>query len=132
MEVSVSAVLLYLAFVVSVLFVLEVVLRKKKGFDFQEYLVNKYKSFVNKRSKASSSFSPIVRATGSKSLVLLDAGTNKATVTATIRQIMAVDSVTAQKMVNAAPATILSHISDKEAVMNKQALEFVGAKLEIK
>lgn len=45
---------------------------------------------------------------------------------------MNVDVVTASAMVNSAPATILSNISETEASMNKQALEFVGAKLEIK
>lgn len=130
MEISVSALLLYLAAITGVLLIVEVLLRKKRGFDFQQYALNKYQSLVKKNNKTK--ISPIVKSTGNKSLVLLDAGSNKATVTATLRQIMAVDATTAQKMVNAAPATILTNISDKEAVMNKQALEFVGAKLEIK
>ena len=65
-------------------------------------------------------------------MVLLDAGVNKATVIATLRQIMALDANTAQSMVNAAPTTILKNVSDTEATLNKKALEFVGAKLEVK
>jgi len=130
MEIPVSALLLYLAALIGVLLVVEVLLRKKKGFDFQQYVLAKYQTLIKKNNKTG--FSPIVKSTGNKSLVLLDAGSNKATVTATLRQIMAVDAMTAQKMINAAPATILTNISDKEASMNKQALEFVGAKLEIK
>ena len=74
----------------------------------------------------------IKKSTGNKSLVLLDAGNNKATVIATLRQIMGIDLPTAQNMVNNVPTAILSNISDKEADINKAALEFVGAKLEIK
>ena len=74
----------------------------------------------------------IKKSTGNKSLILLDAGTNKATVVATLRQIMNIDLPTAQSMVDSAPAAILSNVSDKEADINKAALEFVGAKLEIK
>lgn len=128
--ISLSGLLLYLAFVVFCLFVLEVVLRKKRGFDFQEYLVKKWNSHFGKNKNVNSS--PIVKSTGTRSLVLLDAGVNKATVIATLRQIMAIDAATAQSMVNAAPTTILKNVSDTEAVMNKKALEFVGAKLEVK
>lgn len=128
--ISLSGLLLYLAFVVFCLFLLEIILRKKCGFDFQEYLVEQYKSHFGKNKGAQ--VAPITKSTGNKSLVLLDAGANKATVIATLRQIMAIDAITAQSLVNAAPTTILKNVSDTEAVMNKNALEFVGAKLEVK
>lgn len=128
--ISLSGLLLYLAFVVFCLFLLEVILRKKRGFDFQQYLIDKYNLLTGKSKKIK--ISPIVKSTGTKSLVLLDAGVNKATVIATLRQIMALDADTAQTMVNAAPTTILKNVSDTEATLNKKALEFVGAKLEVK
>lgn len=74
----------------------------------------------------------ITKGTGPHSLVLLSAGENKATVMATLRQITGLDYVSAKKVVDSAPSTFMASISDKEADLTKKALEFVGAKVEIK
>lgn len=74
----------------------------------------------------------IERTTGDKTLVLLDAGTNKATVMATLRQITGLDYKEAKNVVESVPSTFMTNISDKEADLTKKALEFVGAKVEIR
>jgi len=74
----------------------------------------------------------IQKNSGTKSLVMLDAGTNKATVMATLRQITGIDYVSAKKVVENIPNTFMTNISDKEADLTKKALEFVGAKIEIR
>ena len=74
----------------------------------------------------------IAKSTGEKSLVLINAGDNKATVMATLRQITGIDYDEAKKLVDSAPSVLMNNISEKEAELNKKALEFVGAKLEIK
>ena len=51
---------------------------------------------------------------------------------ATLRQITGLDYLSAKKIVEAAPSTFMTSISDKEADLTKKALEFVGAKIQIK
>jgi len=122
---------LMLAVFVFVIFLVLFVSRKVFNFNIDNFIVSIFKRIVPGKKKTDET-AAIKKSTGSKSLVLLDAGSNKATVTATLRQIMNIDLPTAQNMVAKAPVTILSNISDKEADINKAALEFVGAKLEIK
>lgn len=74
----------------------------------------------------------IRRSTGSNSLTLLDAGANKATVTAMLRQITGIDLESAKSIVNSNPYAFMTNISADEADLTKQALEFAGAKVEIK
>lgn len=74
----------------------------------------------------------IKKATGEKTLTLLDCGANKATVMATLRQITGLDYMAAKKIVDSAPVIFMAEVSDKEADLTKKALEFVGAKVEIK
>lgn len=74
----------------------------------------------------------IRKTTGRRKLVLVNHGENSATVLATIRQITGIDYNTAQNIVNRTPSVIMTNISDAEADLTKQALEFVGAKCEIK
>ncbi len=74
----------------------------------------------------------IQKTTGRRKLVLVNHGENRATVLATLRQITGVGYYTAQNMVNRTPSIIMTNVSDKEAALTKQALEFVGAKCEIK
>ena len=69
---------------------------------------------------------------GNNSLVLIDAGSNKATVMATLRQITGLGYADAKKVIEFIPTTFMTSISDKEADLTKKALEFVGAKVEIK
>ena len=51
---------------------------------------------------------------------------------ATLRQITGLDYAGAKKVVELVPTTFMTSISDKEADLTKKALEFVGAKVEIK
>ena len=74
----------------------------------------------------------IAKSTGAKSLVLINAGDNKATVMATLRQITGLNYDEAKRLVDSAPSVLMANISEQEAELNKKALEFVGAKLEIK
>lgn len=103
-------------------------LKKRYGFDSDKFDIKeallKFKP-VNKSVQ-------VVRTTGTKSLVMIDAGANKATVMATLRQIIDLDYNSAKKIVESVPSQFLSNISDKEADLTKKALEFVGAKVEIR
>ena len=89
--------------------------------------INKLKSVFKDNTKDA-----VVKSTGNKSLVLVDCGSNKATVMATLRQITGLDYVAAKNIVESTPAVFMSNVSDKEADMNKKALEYVGATVEIK
>ncbi len=122
---------LFLALIVFALFLVLFVSRKVFNFNIDKFIVSLFQKIIPGKKKTNLSVG-IKKSTGNKSLILLDAGTNKATVVATLRQIMNIDLPTAQSMVDSAPAAILSNVSDKEADINKAALEFVGAKLEIK
>ena len=122
---------LFLALIVFALFLVLFVSRKVFNFNIDKFIVSSVQKIIPGKKKTNLS-AGIKKSTGNKSLILLDAGTNKATVVATLRQIMNIDLPTAQSMVDSAPAAILSNVSDKEADINKAALEFVGAKLEIK
>ena len=122
---------LFLAIIVFLLFLVLFVARKVFKFNMDTFVVSIFRKIFPEKKKINNA-TVINKSTGSKSLVLLDAGANKATVVATLRQIMVIDLPTAQSMVDNAPTAILSNISDKEADINKAALEFVGAKLEIK
>ena len=122
---------LFLALIVFALFLVLFVSRKVFNFNIDKFIVSLFQKIIPGKKKTNLSVG-IKKSTGNKSLILLDAGTNKATVVATLRQIMNIDLPTAQSMVDSAPAAILSNVSDKEANINKAALEFVGAKLEIK
>lgn len=102
----------------------------------KEKLWNKFieKNSKTKKTKtieADSSFA-IKKGTGTLSLVMIDAGTNKATVMATLRQITGIDYKAAKNVVESIPSTFMVDISDKEAELTKKALEFVGAKIQIK
>ena len=122
---------LFLALIVFALFLVLFVSRKVFNFNIDKFIVSLFQKIIPGKKKTNLSVG-IKKSTGNKSLILLDAGTNTATVVATLRQIMNIDLPTAQSMVDSAPAAILSNVSDKEADINKAALEFVGAKLEIK
>ena len=74
----------------------------------------------------------IKKNTGKNSLALVDIGENKATVMATLRQITGITYDHAKWIAEAAPAIFITDISDEEADLTKKALEFVGAKVEIK
>jgi len=74
----------------------------------------------------------IKKNTGKNSLALIDVGENKATVMATLRQITGISYDHAKWITEAVPTVFITNISDNEADLTKKALEFVGAKVEIK
>lgn len=109
-------------------------LKRRYNFDMDNVSMDKLKALFNGQripSKKDEDF-VIKRTSGDKSLVLSDAGTNKATVMATLRQITGIDYNSAKKIVESAPYTFMTNVSDKEADLTKKALEFVGAKVDIK
>lgn len=101
-------------------------LKRKFNFDMDNVDSTKLKMlFASKKGSISKS-------TGAKSLVLINPGDNKATVMATLRQITGLNYEEAKNLVDSAPSVLIANISEQEAELNKKALEFVGAKLEIK
>ena len=117
---------LFAAIALMAILIVREVLRKKYNIDMDNIDTTKLKVALATNKNA------IKKSTGDKSLVLVNAGENKATVMATLRQISGLDYNTAKSLVDSAPSVLMSNISDDEALLNKQALEFVGAKLEIK
>lgn len=118
---------LYAAIAIMLIVFAREFLKKKFNFDMDNVNLNKLKSAFNTSNKDA-----VVKSTGTKSLVLVDCGANKATVMATLRQITGLDYTSAKNIVESTPAVFMSNVSDKEADMNKKALEYVGATVEIK
>ena len=114
------------AIIIMLIFIARDFLKKRFNFDMDNVDSTKLKMmFASKKGS-------IAKSTGAKSLVLINAGENKATVMATLRQITGIDYAAAKKLVDSAPSVLMTNISEQEAELNKKALEFVGAKLEIK
>ena len=86
---------------------------------------------IHKNKNKTNSYK-IVKNTGTNSLVLIQTGANKATVIATLRQITGIDYENAKTIIESTPSKFMENISEKEAELTKEALEFVGAKVEIK
>lgn len=118
---------LYAAIAIMLIVFAREFLKKKYNFDMDNVNLNKLKSAFKDNTKDA-----VVKSTGTKSLVLVDCGANKATVMATLRQITGLDYTSAKNIVESTPAVFMSNVSDKEADMNKKALEYVGATVEIK
>ena len=118
---------LYAAIAIMLIVFAREFLRRKFNIDMDNIYINKLKSVFKDNTKDA-----VVKSTGNKSLVLVDCGSNKATVMATLRQITGLDYVAAKNIVESTPAVFMSNVSDKEADMNKKALEYVGATVEIK
>lgn len=119
---------LYGAIAIMLIIILRDFIKKKYGFDMDKVDISKLKS----KLKPVNNSAAVKRTTGNKSLIMIDAGVNKATVMATLRQITGLDYASAKSVVETTPSEFLSNISEKEADMTKKALEFVGAKVEIK
>lgn len=125
---------LYAALVLMLIIVVREFLRKKYNIDMDKIDITKLSKNKQKQKMPlnPSSKHVIKKTTGDKSLVLIDAGANKATVMATLRQITGMDYTSAKNIVESIPAVIMQNVSEKEADMNKKALEYVGATVEIK
>ena len=121
----------YAALAIMLIIFAREILRRRYGFDMDNVNMEKLIKGQKVVLKKDEDF-VIKRTSGDKSLVLSDAGVNKATVMATLRQITGIDYNSAKKIVESAPYTFMTNVSDKEADLTKKALEFVGAKVEIK
>lgn len=124
---------LFAAIVVMLIVIASDYIKKRYNFDMDnvdgEELKNNIKTEIGfvKQNK-----STIDKSTGKRKLVLVNCGDNKATVMATLRQITGLDYNSAKSVVDSAPVTVMKNISDREAILNKRALEFVGARCEIR
>jgi ribosomal protein L7/L12 len=118
---------LFAALAIMLIIIVRDFLKKRYGFDMDKIDVSKWRTMLKK----SDNF-VITRTTGNKALVMLDAGVNKATVMATLRQITGIDYNSAKQVVEHLPSEFMVNISEKEADLTKKALEFVGATVEIK
>ena len=117
--------LLLCAIAMMIIVIVRDYLKKKYNIDMDKVIISKNSIHVEK--------APVInKGTGKNSLVLIDAGSNKATVMATLRQITGLGYADAKKVIEFIPTTFMTSISDKEADLTKKALEFVGAKVEIK
>lgn len=117
--------LLLCAIAMMIIVIVRDYLKKKYNIDMDKVIISKNSIHVEK--------APVInKGTGKNSLVLIDAGANKATVMATLRQITGLGYADAKKVIEFIPTTFMTSISDKEADLTKKALEFVGAKVEIK
>ena len=125
-----------------VIIINEYVFKKYLHFDMDKINVSAvYKKFVDylkrlsevtiKRKYSKHNYI-IEKNTGSNSLYIASLGDNKATVMATLRQITGISYDHAKWIVNSAPTIFIKNISDDEADLTKKALEFVGAKIDIK
>jgi ribosomal protein L7/L12 len=133
---------LFAAIVIMLVIIINDILKRKTSIDMDKIDVGVYfKKFVNyisrmlsvtiKRKYSSHSF-VIEKNTGSNSLYLASCGDNQATVMATLRQITGISKDHANWIAQAVPTVFMRNISDDEADMTKKALEFVGAKVDIK
>ena len=118
---------LYAALAIMLIIFAREFLRKKFNIDIDNININKLKSALKPNNKDA-----VIKTTGTKSLVLVDCGVNKATVMATLRQLTGLDYAAAKNIVESAPAVFMSNISEKKLIWIKKALEYVGAKVEIK
>lgn len=125
---------LYAAIVLMLIIIIADFLKRKYNIDMDNIDISKLKKSSNKNLKMAPKPNEkhvIKKSTGDKKLVLVDVGANKATVMATLRQITGIDYSSAKNIVDSVPSVVMENVSEKEADMNKKALEYVGAKVEI-
>lgn len=122
------------AIILMLIIIVREILRKRFGIDMDNIDITNLKNIKNLKAsfKSQPAQSGVVKSSGVKKVILQNAGVNKATVMATLRQITGLDYQSAKNLVDRAPSTIMSNVSEKEAELTKKALEFVGAKIEIK
>ena len=118
---------LYAGIVVMLIVIVSDYVKRKYNYDMDNIDTTKLENRVKTGIGLLKDKNAISKSTGRRKLILLNGGDNKATVMATLRQIANVDYQKAKDIVEKAP----SNISDREAILNKRALEYVGAKCEI-
>jgi ribosomal protein L7/L12 len=123
---------LYAGIAIMLIVILRDYVKKKYNFDMDNVDIVKYKKLLKSKLQYVNKKFATKRTSGTKSLVLTDAGSNKATVMATLRQITGMDYSVAKNIVDSTPSEIISGATDKELNLTKKALEFVGATLEIR
>ena len=130
------------AIVIMLVIIVSDILRRKTSINMDNIdVVDLYKKFTNyikrflgvtiKRKYSQHNF-VIDKNTGSNALYLSSFGDNKATVLATLRQITGITHDHAKWIANAVPTVFITNISEEEASLTKKALEFVGAKVDIR
>lgn len=136
---------LYGAIAIMLIVIISDFLKRKYNVDLDNFDYQKVKAWfleclekgkfgpmINNLSISKKIVAPTNDNKGGKSLVLVDVGSNKATVMATLRQITGIDYMAAKNIVESVPAKFMDNVSDKQADLTQKALEFVGAKVEIK
>ena len=124
---------IYMAAALLIVVILREQLKKRCNVDMDKIEVsNLLQSAKNLKSKYIKTLPIINKKTGTKNLIFVNAGENKAVVLSTLRQITEFDKEQAQMVIEKAPYTFMKNISDREAKITKQALEFVGAEIQIK
>lgn len=123
---------LYGAIIVMMIVIISDYLRIKYKIDLDHVKFSDIKKLAKTEVGMSKNKYAIKKSTGKRSLVLINSGDNQATVMATLRQITGLDYNKAKIIVESVPTTIMINISDREAILNKRALEFVGASCEIR
>lgn len=128
---------LYAAIALMLIIIIRDLLKKYTKFDMDKFDVLKFSINFNricqiyyKRFFGTKDFI-INKNTGKSSLALIEIGENEATLMATLRQITGITYDHAKWIIKSAPAVFMTNISKEEADINKKALEFVGAKVEI-
>ncbi|MBQ8458940.1 ribosomal protein L7/L12 [bacterium] len=123
---------LFAAITVMLIVIISDYVKRKYHFDMDNVEFAKVQKMIYTEVGLNKNRHAIKKSTGRRKLVLLSSGDNQATVMATLRQITGLDYAAAKDIVSSAPTTVIMNISEREAILNKRALEFVGAKCEIR
>lgn len=123
---------LYAAIAIMVIIIASDFIKKKYNIDLDNVELSEVKTIAKTEVGLNKNKYAIKKSTGKRKLVLLTSGDNQATVMATLRQITGIDYNAAKAIIETVPTTVMMNISDREALLNKKALEFVGAKCEIR
>ena len=123
---------LFAAIAVMFIVIISDYIKKRYKFDMNNVDISGLENIAKTEIALKKNKYAINKSTGKRRLVLLSYGENQATVMATLRQITGIDYNIAKQIVSSAPTTLMTNISEREAILNKKALEFVGAKCEIR
>lgn len=123
---------LYAAIIIMVIIIASDYIKRKYKIDLDNIELSELKTIAKTEVGLNKNKFAIKKSTGKRKLILINSGDNQATVMATLRQITGLDYSAAKSLVAAVPTTVMMNISDREAILNKKALEFVGAKCEIR